>query len=229
MAANFVAGLLGLYGKKPEVPGYSPVDVQQEQLNAISGNLAAMPQITALTEKANVLASTEQLKALEKMYPGYSNLRDKYTSTLGQLMTGELPKDVQEYIQRQGAQQAVKSGTAGSEFAGNRTLRDLGLTSYQQIQGAMQSFERWNAQANQFTKTADFSSMFITPGQQVQTAMANRENAWNVQWLKNQVSAMPSPKQQAFASSMEAFDEMVMNVVGSYAGIRMGGSKKATV
>jgi hypothetical protein len=185
-----------------------------------------MPEAAQFAAGANAITSTETLKALEKLYPGYTGTRDQYTKLMKQFMAGELPPDVASYIARKGAERAVSSGTTGSEFSGNRTLRDLGLASLGLMEKGMAAFERWNAQANSFaaSRMVDFTSMFITPQQQIASAFTNTENMWNRQWLANQVTAMPSPKYAAIASAAEQIDKMALSAASMGIGNMMGGT-----
>lgn len=68
--------------------------------------------------------------------PNFSGLTKSASSVIGNALSGQLPGDVQDLIKRNAATQAVMSGMPGSSnlsgsLMGNRTLRDLGLTSLQ--------------------------------------------------------------------------------------------------
>lgn len=62
----------------------------------------------------------------------------KYTSGVSAALRGELPSDVTDLIRRQAAEFGVASGMPGSQFAGYRGLRQLGLTSLSEMQRAQQ-------------------------------------------------------------------------------------------
>lgn len=62
----------------------------------------------------------------------------KYTSGVSAALRGELPSDVTDLIKRQAAEFGVASGMPGSQFAGYRGLRQLGLTSLSEMQRAQQ-------------------------------------------------------------------------------------------
>ena len=51
-------------GGKPKVPEFVPIDAQQEQGRAITGNLSALPQITDLASKYNQFNTAEINKAI---------------------------------------------------------------------------------------------------------------------------------------------------------------------
>lgn len=66
---------------------------------------------------------------LSKQFPGLGATNAKLSGNILSKLSGELPKDVQDYIQNVGAQYGVGSGMPGSGLARSRTARDLGLTS----------------------------------------------------------------------------------------------------
>lgn len=71
---------------------------------------------------------------LNQAIPGFNSLTSKSSGIIGNALNGELPRDVQNQITDAAATQAVRGGMPGSNgtsgtLYGNRTLRDLGLTS----------------------------------------------------------------------------------------------------
>lgn len=86
-----------------------------------------------------VLPTGQQLQSnitgiLNQAIPGFNGLTNSASSIIGDSMSGKLPTDVQNLISDRSATQAVASGMPGSSntgntLFGNRTLRDLGLTS----------------------------------------------------------------------------------------------------
>lgn len=87
------------------------------------------------------LPTSQQLQGnitgiLNQAIPGYTGLTQSASSIIGDSLSGKLPGDVQNLIRDQAATQAVAGGMPGSSqtsgtLYGNRTLRDLGLTSLQ--------------------------------------------------------------------------------------------------
>ncbi len=71
---------------------------------------------------------------LGQAIPGYSGLTQGASGIIGSAISGQVPTDVQNLLKQQSAQQSVMSGMPGTSnisgtLGGNRTLRDLGLTS----------------------------------------------------------------------------------------------------
>lgn len=71
--------------------------------------------------------------------PSASNLYHQLVGNLSGALRGELPEDVKQLLQQKAAQNAVASGTSGSQFADYQGLRTLGLTSLDRMQGAENS------------------------------------------------------------------------------------------
>jgi hypothetical protein len=78
--------------------------------------------------------STNVQNILGQAIPGYQGLTQSASGIIGDAMSGAVPGDVQRVINNAAATQAVRSGMPGSNqisgtLIGNRSLRDLGLTS----------------------------------------------------------------------------------------------------
>lgn len=75
--------------------------------------------------------------AIESPAPG--TVFPQYYTNVRANLAGELPPDVLDLLQTQAAQYGIASGLPGSQFAGYRGLRNLGLTSLQRMDvGAQQ-------------------------------------------------------------------------------------------
>ena len=70
---------------------------------------------------------------------GGPNLTGQLVNNLSGALKGELPDDVKQLLQQKAAQNAVSSGTSGSQFADYQGLRTLGLTSLDRMQHAEDS------------------------------------------------------------------------------------------
>jgi hypothetical protein len=101
----------------------------------IQFGLGAAPQINA--------QNMQQLQGLlNTALPGYQNIVNQMGTNTQQLLSGQVPTDVQQQIQRSAAFTSLMSGAgggAGTGATGAITARDLGLTSLQlQQQGQTQ-------------------------------------------------------------------------------------------
>src|SRR5947208_4658536 len=147
------------FGQKPKVAPYKKVSLYQERTKALQENLKAFPEISKLGDQYQQY----MVGQYEKLLPGFRDILKSGGATTQEmldaaapLLRGEIPKDVQEQIQRTSAYQSLSAGTAGSPMSRGLTARDLGLTSLNLInQGANlqgqagNAFQRWTGIAGQ--------------------------------------------------------------------------------
>jgi hypothetical protein len=212
---------IGGYGKKPKVPDYTPVDPTAEQASAIAGNLANLPEAQKLAEKSNLFNIGQLQKMLRSIMPGYDGIQAKQGQLVQDQLSGNIPKDVQDAVQRSAAAQALGGGYAGSGAHRNLVARDFGMTSYQMTQQGMDSATRWMAMSAQMAQPLmmDATSMFLSPQQRIAYSFQNRENQFNTQWMKNQIKAAPDPWRAALGDAFIEDERQMMEMVGSVAGM----------
>lgn len=222
---SLIAALAGLKGSKPVVPDWTPVDPTAEQTAAIKGNQQNLPGAENLASNLNTFNQQQILGMLKNSIPGFDNILGQTSKTLQSQLRGEIPTDVSRAVSDNAASRSFGVGTSGSGFSRNLTARDLGTTSLAITNNAISSSERWLSGVASMTmpQLANPSSMFITPQQRIDAAFKNNANQWNVNWLQNQVKAMPSPVEQAEAGGLEAFGSLLDSVGSSYLGGMMGG------
>lgn len=212
---SILGGLL--FDRKPVVPEFNPIDVQAEQQAAIGGNIAALPNLEELASKVNAYSIDELQKGLEKMFPGYSERVKKAGSTIDSYMRGEVPADVVRNLRQYAAESGATQGT-GQSFTNERVLKSLGLTSLGLVEQGLSTAERWINQARASTPQFNFTSMFVTPAQQIATQQWNKSNQWNRNWLANQIKAMPEGWEQAVQGLLDWVATSGSQVVSAYAG-----------
>lgn len=215
MAQSGIATLMGWRGDTPEAPDFVPVDISDEQKKAVLGNLKNLPEIADLGAATNKETAAQYLALLEHL--GLKGLYDQNTQNLESMSRGELPQDVEDAIARRSAEAGVTSGTSGSEFNKFGKLRNLGLTSLDLTQKALGSSAQWLAQAG--NRQFNFASMFVSPAQAIATEQWNTSMKWNVDWLKNQLEALPSNEEKAYAQMLD----YVATFATTAAGAGMGG------
>jgi hypothetical protein len=198
-------------GKKPKLPGtYPTVDFFAEQQKAFQDIAKLYPEAS----EANRLGVEEMNKRLEQLLPGSTKLRDTATANIQSLLEGELPQDVQEFIKRQSAESAVGGGTVGSEFARNRTLRDLGLTSLQSTQAGLNAAGRWLAQAS--SQLPHYENMFVTPVQRVAQRAQEIEKQFQLDIARAKIKAAPSPVAQFWGDYLDYLGKSLTDVGIAY-------------
>ena len=92
------------------------------------------PQAGAVAGQYTRSNTGNQLDAYNQMDPNFAGNRESLQGYYGGLMRGEVPKDVQEQLQRSAAVQSLQGGYGGSGMHRNLMARDLGLNSLQLMQ-----------------------------------------------------------------------------------------------
>lgn len=220
--------IAGLLRGKPDLPGFNPINVQEEQQKAIAGNAAALPGLENQASGINLFNQQQLQTMLERSIPGYNATKQKISGVIDSELSGEIPKDVQGRIQDSAAARALGGGYGGSGAHGSLVARDLGLTSLQLTQQGITSAETWMQNVNNLEnpKLFDFSNMFVTPGMQIQTDTNERNAQFQHDWTKNQIDWQSSLGYLAgneIQTDSSQLNSMIGSVVGSAAGGAGGG------
>lgn len=220
IAGGLIGDAMGAYGRKPKIPKLAEIDPTQVGLDTIAGNTSMLGSATALADQTN-LASAANLKNLFKfIMPGAF---EQATSNATSLLKGELPRDVQEAIQRVAAARGLQSGTFGSDFSKFGELRSLGISS---LQAQDKGLSQFNAIQSMFPRM-DTTSMFFSPQQRLEFAFNDRAARFQRDLLNEQVKAMPNPADVAIAQGFDTFfaklDDAGFSAAGMGAGAAMGG------
>jgi hypothetical protein len=220
--------LTDVFGEKPTVPPWKNISLAQQQLASLQGNIAAMPDITKLGDLYQSYL-TDQMNTL---LPGYSDLLKSGAASAQQeldlsksLLSGQIPQDVQDLVQRNSAYGAMQGGFAGSQMSGNLTARNLGLTSLDLMgQGANMAAQGGNAAqrwaglaSNQVMNPGAF---YTNPQQMFQDTMQNQTMKWNRDMMAANVAAAPDP-------AAKGISDTIINLIGAYLGKGGGGGGTA--
>lgn len=206
MAESILAAALGFKGKKPKVPDFAPIDINAEQKSALAGNQAILPQSMSMAGQVNMFNQDQILQMLEKAFPGFAGISSKISKNIMSGLSGEIPQDVSTAVINRSAGRGVAGGYGRASGLGRSlTARDLGRTSYDITQQALGSAQSWLAATKSYATPELFSptAMFISPQQRIEYAFKNQENKFNVDWLRNQIDAMPSAMDRAIGSLMD--------------------------
>lgn len=181
----------GLLQDKPKIPPFVPVSGQAEQAKAISGNLAQLPTLENLTGQINTFLSGQQAKQTEALSPGYAAARAQELGVAQSEMAGELP-GFNDWIKRTAAETATATGSdLGSSFSFGQEANIGFQAKSQLIQSGLAATDRWIAEA-QKPQSFDFTSMFVTPQQQIGLATEERNAQFQVGMVNAQNDAAHS-------------------------------------
>lgn len=186
----------------PDTLDLIDIDPTRVQRDTIAGNLQNLPQAEKLASQYNQFSTDQLLKALERMMPGYGALRDSVTSNIGSMVRGEIPKDVEQQLQRRAAEKGITLGTAGSNFQSYDALRNLGLTSLditRQGLGAAASWVQSAPRAPQF----DIASMMFTPQQRLAFEFQQAQANVPIRSFNNWVNTLQKPWERFLSAGLE--------------------------
>jgi len=159
---------------------YSNVDLQQEQKDALAGNLANQNSIEALLTRSNKFQQSQASSIAEQALPGIQKLTGALSSRAQQLADHpyDVPADVTKNLERLAAESGFSAGTRG-QFNDFSLIRDFGINSLQYGQSNL-------AQAQSITgllssiapKVNPMSplSFYVTPQQNAATTTENNTN-----------------------------------------------------
>ena len=218
----------GLVAGTPQVPSWTNINLDQQQTNAIAANQASLPSLEGMASNINLFNQGQLTQLFNNVMPGWSNMSQTATGNIASELQGKVPTDVSNAIQSSDAAQALTGGFGGSGLSGNKTARDLGLTSLNLIQQGQSSLQSWTSMIDQMFTPGQFnvSSMFVTPQQEFQDTFANQESKWNVDWLKNQVNWSGSFGEllgNEINTTSQQFNGLMSSIVSKYAGSMAGG------
>src|SRR5271157_2641210 len=135
-----------------------------QSLTAAQQNLASAGDISSLTTMLNNLNLGAQQAANAGRIPGQAGLESQSSSNIASELQGQLPQDVLNLIQQQGAERGVTTGSPGSPNAEAAALAALGLTSFNQQQTGQQNLTAAEAR-NPVAPLINPQSELITPAQ----------------------------------------------------------------
>lgn len=215
-------------GGKVNVPTYAPIDLTKSQASTIAGNQANAPAAQTLAGQTTTFNTQQILKMLETATGGaYSGITSQIGANLQAGLKGVLPQDVIDQITRAGAGKALSRGYGGSGMARNLVARDLGLNSLQLTQTAMDSATKWLALQDATFAPAFYSSanMFMSPAQRASIDVAQNQFSWQTELAKEQVKAMPDPRDAAFSKTLSDVGGMMTGagLMSSFGGGGGGG------
>lgn len=220
--SDIVAGLLQ---GKPNLPAFKPINVQNEQQTAIAGNQAVTPGLEQWASGINQFNQNQLTQMLNQSIPMYQQLKGQTSNLISQELSGQVPTDVSQQVQNSAAARAIGGGYGGSGAHGDLVARDLGLTSLNLTQQGINSAQQWMQTVSSIEKPQlfDFSSMFVTPGQQIASDTSERNAQFQHDWTQNQIDWQSSLGYLA-GNELQTDSSQLNSMVGSVAGSAAGGA-----
>lgn len=152
---------------------YAEVDFQQEQRDALLGNLSSQDSIEALLTRSNAFQQEQATSLSEQAMPGFNRLTQTLTGRATELAANpyDVPKEVEDNLARIAAERGISSGTRG-EFNDFSLLRDFGVNQLQ--------YGRENiSQAGQITNLLSSIAPRVNPMSPLSFYVTPQQNAGN--------------------------------------------------
>ena len=204
-----------LFGSKPTVPVLTPIDLGVEQQKAIAANQAALPGAEKLVGQANLFSREQIDQMLASAGIDMAGVGKDIMGNASSLIKGQLPEDVatQRWNKSVGKSFGLGTGGGGTGMGRDLVARDLGLTSLQLMQEGQSLADNWISKAASVygPSMINVGSMFISPAQQANFDVEERNAQFERQWLANQISAMKAP----WAAD---FEHLVATALSAYSG-----------
>lgn len=208
---NFVdlqGGPDAVFGRKPDVAPFVPVDLSAETGKAVGGDLQNYDAITSL---------------LNKIIPGFSDQVAQASANTTSELKGEIPQDVQDAVMRSSAFQSLQGGYAGTGMSKALTARDLGTTSLNLTQLGNNSAQVWTDIAEKA-----YSPFTVSTSEQAGTTAANNAGKQATDQFQFNVDAAPDPGAAGiFNLDKELGQQMLSFGLGAAGGAIAGGGAAA--
>ena len=201
-------GLLSsIFGKRPKVPPFEPVSIDEAQLDAIEGNIAATGPAASLAQYQQSADQEVLEQGIRKAFPKYDEYVSGTQNVIQQLMSGEVPEQVRQQVQNTRAAMGVARGGAGSQRLQFSTARDLGLTSLDLTMRGLQTGSQFFQQQRNLGMAQPMSvtSMFQTPAARLAHTTSERSMEFQRNLMHEKIQAAPNPIYQGlFKIGMQA-------------------------
>ncbi len=218
-AISVVGGLVAKNNSKKsagaEVP-YSEVDLQQQQKDALAGNLASQGSIEKLLGRANSFQQGQALSLTEQAMPGYQELSKTLTDRATTLAKNpyDVPQEVQQNLERLAAERGISAGTRG-QFNDFSLLRDFGVNQLQ--------YGRENlSQASSITSLLSSIAPRVNPMSPLSFYVSPEQNAANTRDNNQTRQSIAQSSSNANAAAANANSATWGNLISGATGIGAG-------
>lgn len=205
--------------KAPKAAEYTPVDLQQQQKDAIAGNLASESSIEDLLKKSNTFQQGQALSLANQAMPGYSELAKSLTDRAKGLADHpyDVPKEVQDNLERIAAEKGISAGTRG-QFNDFSLLRDFGVNELQYGQSSL-------SQASQITNLLSSIAPKVNPMSPLSFYVTPQQNAANTTENNQTQQGIAQSKANADAAAANANRNTWNNLINGAVGIGLDAYK----
>lgn len=216
--------LTDVFGERPKVAVFKKLQPGTEQKKSLLNNISNFSDIA----KLGALYRQNLIDQQNALLPGYSATMakgeagaSKILDVGNELLTGGIPQDVKDQIQRSSAYSSLQGGFGGSGMAHSLTARDLGLTSLDLMKQGASMIGQGGNSAQQWATMArgdimNPASQFVSPQETMNFDLQNQVLKQQSRQMQYNRAAAPSPGAAGISNT-------IMGVLGMYLGGGMGG------
>jgi hypothetical protein len=209
-----------IFGSKVKVPKFTEIDPDKEIDEAFKSIQQRLPEGQRVARSIAEADTETALAVLEQFAPGSRAAMQQQMQNIQAGLRGELPEDVQRLITDRAAAQSFAGGFGGSGAARALELRDLGLTSLQRIDTAMnQSAQAFQTFRSMMPQRQSVGSMFLSPQDRINLAQSER----NLRYQRDLEAAQERAKADPVTSGLvKAGATLIGGAIGGPMGASMG-------
>jgi len=186
--------LSSIFGKKPKVPAFTPVDLDKEQLAQIEANRRVVGPAGDLSKAAQAADQEALMQGLRTAMPNYDELLKSEYDITKSMLSGTLTDDAKRRMRDRRAALGLATGQMDSQGTQYSYARDLGLAEMDlQRQGMAYADNRIRRQSQFVAAPMSVQSMFFTPQQRIAQKMSERDSKFNRDYAQAKIDAAPSP------------------------------------
>jgi len=241
--------LSSIFGKKPKVPDFVPVDYDKEYDASTDYNQANIGKWTKLALDAQSADQKSLNQGLRSAIPNYDELLSSEFDITRRMLSGEMADELsakftqgdKDRMRDRRAARGLSTGQQDSDYTDYQYARDLGITEYElskenknlQLQllgqGMSQLDNRMRRQSAFVAQPVSVTTMFQSPQQRIQQKMSERDSQFKRDYAQAKVDAAPDPVAvgvtNAVASAIGGgLGGGVASSLGKVAGTLLGGA-----
>lgn len=215
-----------IFGKKPKVPEFVPVDYDKEYDATMDYNEENIERFGGISRKAQEQDQQALTQGLRSAIPNYDELLASEFDITSSLLRGELSKREQDRLRDRRAALGLSSGTQDADLTQYSYARDLGLAERDLInQGMAYADNRIRRQSAFVAQPVSVTTMFQSPQQRIAQKMSERDSKFNRDFAANKIAAAPDPRWTGMVKvGMAAAGAMTGGMAGASMGASLGSS-----
>lgn len=194
-----------IFGKKPKVPEFTPVDYDKEYDATMDYNEENIERFGGISRKAQEQDQQALTQGLRSAIPNYDELLASEFDITSSLLRGELSKREKDRMRDRRAALGLSSGTQDADLTQYSYARDLGLAERDLVnQGMAYADNRIRRQSAFVAQPVSVTSMFQSPQERIAQKMSERDSKFKRDNYAAKIDAMPDPVMSGIFNNMSA-------------------------